>query len=49
MKKILFTIMMLLGAMGANAQFTVYQPAEVPQTSNVPSYGGKAQDAGGDT
>ena len=30
MKKILFTIMMLLGAMGANAQFTVYQPAEVP-------------------
>ncbi len=39
MKKILFTSMMLLGAMSANAQFTVYQPAEVPQTSSVPSYG----------
>ena len=33
MKKILFTIMMLLGAMGANAQFTVYQPAEVPHSN----------------
>ena len=39
MKKILFTSMMLLGAMSANAQFTVYQPVEVPQTSSVPSYG----------
>ena len=30
MKKILFTSMMLLGAMSANAQFTVYQPIYEP-------------------
>lgn len=39
MKKILFTSMMLLGAISANAQFTVYKPVEVPQTSSVPSSG----------
>ena len=39
MKKILFVSMMLLGTMSANAQFMVYQPVEVPQTSSVPSYG----------
>lgn len=37
MKKSLFVSMMLLGAMSANAQFTVYQPVQVPQTSSVPN------------
>lgn len=39
MKKILFASMMLLGAMSANAQFTVYQPVEVPRTTSTPSMG----------
>ena len=39
MKKILFVSMMLFGAMSANAQFTVYQPVEVPHTSHTPSSG----------
>ena len=39
MKKILFASMMLIGTMSANAQFVVYQPAEVPRTSYTPSPG----------
>ena len=39
MKKILFASMMLFGALSANAQFTVYQPVEVPRTSYTPSPG----------
>lgn len=40
MKKILFASMMLFGSMNASAQFTVFQPVEVPQTSyNFPSLG----------
>lgn len=39
MKKILFASMMLFGAMSANAQFTVYQSVEVPQTSYTQSSG----------
>lgn len=39
MKKILFASMMLVGTMSANAQFTVYQPVEVPRTSYTPSPG----------
>lgn len=39
MKKIIFASMMLFGAMSANAQFTVYQPIEVPRTSYTPSPG----------
>ena len=39
MKKILFAIMMLIGTMSANAQFVVYQPAEVPRTTYNPSPG----------
>lgn len=39
MKKILFATMMMFGTMSANAQFTVYQPVEVPRTSYTPSYG----------
>ena len=39
MKKILFAIMMLIGTMSANAQFVVYQPAEVPRTTYTPSPG----------
>jgi len=39
MKKILFASMLLFGTMSANAQFTVYQPVEVPRTSYTPSPG----------
>ena len=39
MKKILFASLMLFGAMSANAQFTVFQPVDVPQTSYTPSSG----------
>ena len=39
MKKILFACMMLFGAMNANAQFVVFQPIDVPQTSYTPSSG----------
>ena len=39
MKKIIFASMMLFGAMSANAQFTVYQPVEVPRASYTPSPG----------
>ena len=39
MKKILFASMMLIGTMSANAQFVVYQPAEVPRTTYTPSPG----------
>ena len=39
MKKIIFTSMMLLGTMSASAQFTVYQPVEVPITTYTPSPG----------
>ena len=39
MKKIIFTSMMLLGTMSASAQFTVYQPVEVPSTTYTPSPG----------
>ena len=39
MKKIIFASMMSFGAMSANAQFTVYQPVEVPRTSYTPSPG----------
>lgn len=39
MKKILFTSLMLLGTIGANAQFVVYQPLDVPQTTYTPSPG----------
>ena len=39
MKKILFASMLLFGTMSANAQFVVYQPAEVPRTSYTPSPG----------
>jgi len=38
MKKIIFASMMLLGAMSANAQFTVYQNVEVPRTTYTPSF-----------
>ena len=39
MKKIIFASMMLIGTMSANAQFSVYQPAEVPRTTYTPSPG----------
>lgn len=39
MKKILFASMMLFGTISANAQFTVYQPVEVPRTTYTPSPG----------
>lgn len=39
MKKIFFASLMLLGAIEANAQFTVYKPVEVPRTSYTPSMG----------
>ena len=39
MKKIIFVSMMLFGTMSANAQFLVYQPAEVPRTTYTPSPG----------
>jgi len=39
MKKIILASMMLFGTMSANAQFTVYQPAEVPRTTYTPSPG----------
>lgn len=39
MKKILFASLMLFGTMSVNAQFTVFQPVDVPQTSYSPSSG----------
>ena len=41
MKKILFASLMLFGTVNAKAQFTVYQPLEVPHTSYAtsPGYG----------
>ena len=39
MKKIFFASMMLFGTLSANAQFTVFQPVDVPQTSYSPNSG----------
>jgi hypothetical protein len=39
MKKSLFIIIMMLGSLSANAQFTVYRPYNAPSTSYNPSPG----------
>ena len=39
MKKVLFVCSMIVASLTASAQFTVYQPVEVPRTSYTPSPG----------
>ncbi|MBQ5981357.1 MAG: hypothetical protein IJL54_04210 [Prevotella sp.] len=39
MKRLLFVCGMFIATMSAKAQFTVYQPVRVPQTTNTPSMG----------
>jgi len=39
MKKLLFICSMIVASLTASAQFTVYQPVEVPRTTYTPSPG----------